>query len=149
MTGARTVASSAGLAGAIDRGEVSEPQAPLSAPTIPDRLPSSANVQPLSVGVTVTLPMPSARIAAPVCVASLGLTTGPRHFSHSTLAANAFSKSACSTVKPAGAGLRDGPLNKFRRHFGEDQVVELALVVSMANFTNRFNNGLRVEPDLG
>jgi alkylhydroperoxidase family enzyme len=28
-------------------------------------------------------------------------------------------------------------------------VVELALVICMANFTNRFNNGLRIEPDLG
>jgi len=27
--------------------------------------------------------------------------------------------------------------------------VELALVICMANFTNRFNNGLRIEPDLG
>ena len=29
------------------------------------------------------------------------------------------------------------------------QIVELALVICMANFTNRFNNGLRLEPDLG
>ena len=44
-------------------------------------------------------------------------------------------------TRAAGAGLRDGALDEFKRHFGEDQVVELALVVSMANFTNRFNNG--------
>jgi len=52
-------------------------------------------------------------------------------------------------TRAAGAGLRDGALDEFKRYFGEDQVVELALVVSMANFTNRFNNGLRIEPDLG
>jgi alkylhydroperoxidase family enzyme len=52
-------------------------------------------------------------------------------------------------TRAAGAGLRDGALDELKRHFSEDQVVELALVVSVANFTNRFNNGLRIEPDLG
>ncbi len=52
-------------------------------------------------------------------------------------------------TRSAGAGLRDGGLQELRRHFSEDQVVELALVVSVANFTNRFNNGLRLEPDIG
>ncbi|HET8576931.1 MAG TPA: hypothetical protein VFO18_07525 [Methylomirabilota bacterium] len=52
-------------------------------------------------------------------------------------------------TRAAGAGLRDGALEELKRHFREDQIVELALVVCMANFTNRFNNGLRVEPDLG
>jgi alkylhydroperoxidase family enzyme len=52
-------------------------------------------------------------------------------------------------TRAAGAGLRDGALDELKRHFGEDQVVELALVVSVANFTNRINNGLRVESDLG
>jgi alkylhydroperoxidase family enzyme len=37
----------------------------------------------------------------------------------------------------------------LKKHFTEDQLVELALVISMANFTNRFNNGLRLEPDIG
>ena len=52
-------------------------------------------------------------------------------------------------TRAAGAGLRDGALDELTRHFSEDQIVELALVVSMANFTNRFNNGLRIEPDIG
>ena len=51
--------------------------------------------------------------------------------------------------RAAGAGLRDGALEELKRHFSEDQIVELALVASMANFTNRFNNGLRLEPDIG
>ena len=49
----------------------------------------------------------------------------------------------------SAAVMRDPALEDVRRHFGEDQIVELALVVCMANFTNRFNDGLRVEPDLG
>ena len=49
----------------------------------------------------------------------------------------------------SAAVMRDPAIEDVRRHFGEDQIVELALVVCMANFTNRFNDGLRVEPDLG
>jgi len=45
--------------------------------------------------------------------------------------------------------MRDRALEELRKHFSEDQIVELALVVCTANFTNRFNDGLRVEPDLG
>ena len=52
-------------------------------------------------------------------------------------------------TRAAGAGLRDMAVGELKRHFREDQLVELALVVCMANFTNRFNNGLRIEPDLG
>jgi alkylhydroperoxidase family enzyme len=52
-------------------------------------------------------------------------------------------------TRAAGAGLRDAALDELRRHFDEDQLVELALVVCMANFTNRFNSGLRLEPDIG
>jgi uncharacterized peroxidase-related enzyme len=52
-------------------------------------------------------------------------------------------------TRAAGAGLRDAAVGELKRHFSEDQIVELALVVCMANFTNRFNNGLRIEPDLG
>ncbi len=32
-------------------------------------------------------------------------------------------------------------------HFNDEQVVELTLVAAMANFTNRFNNGLSVMPE--
>jgi len=32
-------------------------------------------------------------------------------------------------------------------HFTSEQVVEMTLVVAMANFTNRFNNGLGIMPD--
>ncbi len=32
-------------------------------------------------------------------------------------------------------------------HFSDEQIVELTLVAAMANFTNRFNNGLDIEPE--
>jgi uncharacterized peroxidase-related enzyme len=32
-------------------------------------------------------------------------------------------------------------------HFNDEQIVEITLVVAMANFTNRFNNGLGVQPE--
>jgi uncharacterized peroxidase-related enzyme len=32
-------------------------------------------------------------------------------------------------------------------HFTDEQVLEMTLVVSMANFTNRFNNGLQILPE--
>ncbi len=47
------------------------------------------------------------------------------------------------------SAMRDRALEELRKHFSEDQIVELALVICAANFTNRFNDGLRVEPDLG
>ena len=52
-------------------------------------------------------------------------------------------------TRAAGAGLRDAALDELKRHFSEDQIVKLALMVSVANFTNRFNNGIRLEPDIG
>ena len=31
-------------------------------------------------------------------------------------------------------------------HFSEEQIVEITLIAAMANFTNRFNNGLQILP---
>jgi uncharacterized peroxidase-related enzyme len=46
-----------------------------------------------------------------------------------------------------------GTRESLNEYFSEDQLVELTLVIAMANFTNRFNNGLNVqvehEPALG
>jgi alkylhydroperoxidase family enzyme len=52
-------------------------------------------------------------------------------------------------VTRAATTVRDADLEALRRWFSEDQIVELTLVVAVANFTNRVNDGLRVEPDLG
>jgi uncharacterized peroxidase-related enzyme len=35
----------------------------------------------------------------------------------------------------------------LRGHFSDEQVVEITLVAAMANFTNRFNNGLMLQPE--
>ncbi len=47
------------------------------------------------------------------------------------------------------AGMRERALEELKQLFSEEQIVELTLVVGIANFTNRFNDGLRLEPDLG
>lgn len=47
------------------------------------------------------------------------------------------------------AAIREGTLEELRKYFSEDQIVELTLVIAVANFTNRFNDALQVEPDLG
>jgi uncharacterized peroxidase-related enzyme len=33
------------------------------------------------------------------------------------------------------------------QHFSHEQIVEITLVIAMANFTNRFNNGLEIFPE--
>ena len=38
-----------------------------------------------------------------------------------------------------------GTRENLREHFSEEQLVELTLVIALANFTNRFNNGLNVQ----
>ena len=34
----------------------------------------------------------------------------------------------------------------LQEHFSDEQIVEITLVAAVANFTNRFNNGLRIMP---
>jgi uncharacterized peroxidase-related enzyme len=40
----------------------------------------------------------------------------------------------------------DGSRDRLFEHFNDEQVVEITLVAAMANFTNRFNNGLGILP---
>ena len=35
----------------------------------------------------------------------------------------------------------------LEEHFNDEQIVEITLVAAMANFTNRFNNGLGLQPE--
>src|SRR5690349_9907673 len=35
----------------------------------------------------------------------------------------------------------------LQEHFSDEQIVEITLVAAMANFTNRFNNGLMILPE--
>jgi uncharacterized peroxidase-related enzyme len=44
------------------------------------------------------------------------------------------------------ARVADATRAALTAHFTEEQVVELTLVIAIANFTNRFNNGLGIMP---
>jgi alkylhydroperoxidase family enzyme len=45
--------------------------------------------------------------------------------------------------------VRAGSLEELRKHYDEGQIVELTLVICVANFTNRFNDALGHHADLG
>ncbi len=47
------------------------------------------------------------------------------------------------------SAIRDDMLENLRRYFSEQEIVELTLVICLANFTNRFNDALQITPDLG
>jgi AhpD family alkylhydroperoxidase len=47
-------------------------------------------------------------------------------------------------TRTADAGdTRDG----LNEHFSSEQIVEITLIAALANFTNRFNNGLELKPE--
>jgi|SRR5579862_99638 len=52
-------------------------------------------------------------------------------------------------VTRGAAGIREGSVEELKKHFTEQQIVELTLVICVANFTNRFNDALQPVPDLG
>lgn len=52
-------------------------------------------------------------------------------------------------VTRGAAGIRGGSLEELRKYYDQGQIVELTLVICLANFTNRFNDALRAVPDLG
>ena len=52
-------------------------------------------------------------------------------------------------VTRAACTVREPDLAAMRRYFSEEQIVELVLMVCMANFTNRVNDALLSLPDLG
>ncbi len=43
----------------------------------------------------------------------------------------------------------DSDFQTLRKHFSEEQIVEITLVSCLANFTNRFNDALHVPLDPG
>ena len=45
--------------------------------------------------------------------------------------------------------MTEGSLTELSKYYSEDQIVELTLVICTANFTNRFNDAMQSEPDLG
>jgi uncharacterized peroxidase-related enzyme len=52
-------------------------------------------------------------------------------------------------VTRGAAAIRAPQLEELRKFYDEGQIVELTLVICMANFTNRFNDALDIVPDLG
>jgi len=52
-------------------------------------------------------------------------------------------------ITRGAAGIREGTLEDLKKYYTEDQIVELTLVICVANFTNRFNDALQIVPDLG
>ena len=52
-------------------------------------------------------------------------------------------------VTRGASGLRERALEELSKYFTEDQIVELTLVICLANFTNRFNDAMQLQPDLG
>jgi alkylhydroperoxidase family enzyme len=49
----------------------------------------------------------------------------------------------------AAATVREQVLEDLKKYYNETQIVELTLVICVANFTNRLNDGLLATPDLG
>ena len=52
-------------------------------------------------------------------------------------------------VTRAASAVRENVLEGLRKYYDEKQIVELTFVISLANFTNRFNDALQITPDLG
>ena len=52
-------------------------------------------------------------------------------------------------VTRGASAIRSGALQEIKQYFTDDQIVELTLTISIANFTNRFNDALLTTPDIG
>jgi uncharacterized peroxidase-related enzyme len=52
-------------------------------------------------------------------------------------------------VTRGASAIRPPALDELKQYFNDDQIVELTLVVCVANFTNRFNDALLNTPDIG
>lgn|SRR5579872_6857432 len=62
-------------------------------------------------------------------------------FSGAELAAIRYARELTRTANAAATR------EELFAHFSHEQVVEITLVAAMANFTNRFNNGLGLQPE--
>ncbi len=52
-------------------------------------------------------------------------------------------------VTRGASAVRARVLEDLKQYFTDDQIVELTLAISMANFTNRFNDAFILAPDIG
>jgi AhpD family alkylhydroperoxidase len=66
---------------------------------------------------------------------------GEEGFAGADLAAIRYARELTRTANAAASR------EEMSAHFSDEQIVELTLVIAMANFTNRFNNGLLIFPE--
>lgn len=52
-------------------------------------------------------------------------------------------------VTRGASGIRAGAIQELKNYYTDDQIVELTLVICVANFTNRFNDAMLCPPDIG
>jgi len=52
-------------------------------------------------------------------------------------------------VTRGASTMRQNGIDELKKHYSEDQIIELTLAICLANFTNRFNDALLIRPDLG
>ena len=52
-------------------------------------------------------------------------------------------------VTRGAAAIDESVLNWLGTHYSDSEIVELVMVVALANLVNRFNDTLQVQPDLG
>ena len=52
-------------------------------------------------------------------------------------------------VTRGASAIRAGAIQELKKHYSDDQIVELTLTICIANFTNRFNDALMINPDIG
>jgi uncharacterized peroxidase-related enzyme len=52
-------------------------------------------------------------------------------------------------VTRGASAMREGSIEQLKQYFNDDQIVELTLTISLANFTNRFNDAFTITPDIG
>jgi uncharacterized peroxidase-related enzyme len=52
-------------------------------------------------------------------------------------------------VTRGASAIRSAAIQQLKPYFNDDQIVELTLAISIANFTNRFNDALLTTPDIG
>jgi uncharacterized peroxidase-related enzyme len=52
-------------------------------------------------------------------------------------------------VTRGASAIREGALQELKQYYNDDQIVELTLAICVANFTNRFNDALMTNPDIG
>jgi uncharacterized peroxidase-related enzyme len=52
-------------------------------------------------------------------------------------------------VTRGASAIREGALQEIKQYYSDDQLVELTLTICIANFTNRFNDALMTNPDIG